>query len=296
MNTNNMHFTGPIWRPPYEASSVLLQATSGCTHDKCKFCSLYPGIKFRMSPKDEIEADLKIIQHYQPRARRLFLTGSNPFVMSYDKLYKLAMLIHEYLPKCQIGAFARITDIKNKTVEQLKELKALGYNGITIGTETGDDITLAEMNKGNTAQDTLEQCRKLEEAGIEYYISYLTGLAGKEKGERNALASAKLFNQLHPFIISVVSLTLFSESELYQEVKKGTYRVSGEHERLDELITFIDNLNNETTLLANTVSNPIPITGILPKDKNRLLNELKAIRSNIAESELQRYRIGIKSL
>jgi len=87
MNPNDMHFTGPIWRPPYEAHSILLQVTTGCTHDKCKFCSLYSGIKFRMSPKEEIEADLKIIQHYQPRARRMFLTGSNPFVMSYDKLY-----------------------------------------------------------------------------------------------------------------------------------------------------------------------------------------------------------------
>lgn len=296
MNANNMHFTGPIWRPPYEASSALLQVTSGCTHDKCKFCSLYPGIKFRMSPKDEIEADLKIIQYYQPRARRLFLTGSNPFVMSYDKLYDLAMFIHDYLPKCQIGMFARISDIKNKTVEQLKDLRSLGYNGISIGTETGDDITLTEMRKGNTAQDTLEQCRKLEEAGIEYYFVYLTGLAGKGNGQRNAIASAELFNQLHPFIISVVSLTLFPESDLYREAQEGKYTVSSEHERLDELITFIDNLKIDTTLLANTVSNPVPMTGILPKDKNRLLEELRTIRSTVDEIKLANYRDGIKSL
>ena len=296
MDFEEMHFTGPIWRPPYEASSVLLQVTAGSTHHKCKFCSLYPGIKFRVSPISEVESDLKIIQHYQPRARRIFLTGSNPFALSFDKLKNLAMTIHDYLPRCQIGTFSRISDIKNKTVEQLKELRSYGFNVISIGTETGDDIILAEMNKGNTAQDTLEQCKKLEEAGIEYYIVYLTGLAGIGNGQRNALASAKLFSKLKPFIISVVSLTLFPESELYEDMVKGNYIVSPEHERLEELITFIGNLENKTTLLANTVSNPIPMNGYLPKDKNRILAELRKIKENVSETDLNTYRQSIRSL
>ena len=291
-----MHFTGPIWRPPYEAGSVLLQATVGCTNHRCKFCSLYPGIEFRVSPMSEIVSDLEIIRHYQPRARRVFLTGANPFALSFDRLKELAMTVHDYLPRCQIGTFSRISDIKNKTVEQLKELRSYGFNGLSIGTETGDDMTLAKMNKGNTAQDTFEQCRKLEEAGIEYYIVYLTGLAGKGNGRRNALASAKLFSRLKPYIISVVSLTLFPGSELYGDVANGNYTVSPEHERLEELMTFIGNLENRTTLLADTVSNPVPINGFLPEDKNRILAELRKMRENIGEAELQTYRRNIRSL
>ena len=291
-----MHFTGPIWRPPYEAGSVLLQATVGCTHHRCKFCSLYPGIEFRVSPMSEIVSDLEIIRHYQPRARRVFLTGANPFALSFDRLKELAMTVHDYLPRCQIGTFTRISDIKNKTVEQLKELRSYGFNGLSIGRETGDDMTLAKMNKGNTAQDTFVQCRKLEEAGIEYYIVYLTGLAGKGNGRRNALASAKLFSRLKPYIISVVSLTLFPGSELYGDVANGNYTVSPEHERLEELMTFIGNLENRTTLLADTVSNPVPINGFLPEDKNRILAELRKMRENIGEAELQTYRRNIRSL
>ncbi|WP_300104663.1 radical SAM protein [uncultured Alistipes sp.] len=296
MDIEKMHFTGPIWRPPYEAGSVLLQATVGCTHHRCKFCSLYPGIEFRVSPMSEIVSDLEIIRHYQPRARRVFLTGANPFALSFDRLKELAMTVHDYLPRCRIGTFSRISDIKNKTVEQLKELRSYGFNGLSIGTETGDDMTLAEMNKGNTAQDTFEQCRKLEEAGIEYYIVYLTGLAGKGNGRRNALASAKLFSRLKPYIISVVSLTLFPGSELYGDVANGNYTVSPEHERLEELMTFIGNLENRTTLLADTVSNPVPINGFLPEDKNRILAELRKMRENIGEAELQTYRRNIRSL
>lgn len=244
----------------------------------------------------EIVSDLEIIRHYQPRARRVFLTGANPFALSFDRLKELAMTVHDYLPRCQIGTFSRISDIKNKTVEQLKELRSYGFNGLSIGTESGDDMTLAKMNKGNTAQDTFEQCRKLEEAGIEYYIVYLTGLAGKGNGRRNALASAKLFSRLKPYIISVVSLTLFPGSELYGDVANGNYTVSPEHERLEELMTFIGNLENRTTLLADTVSNPVPINGFLPEDKNRILAELRKMRENIGEAELQTYRRNIRSL
>lgn len=79
-----MHFTGRTWRPPYEASSFILQATSGCTYRNCSFCSLYKDEPFRMSPMEEFEEDLAELKHYQPNARRVFLTGANPFAMSYD--------------------------------------------------------------------------------------------------------------------------------------------------------------------------------------------------------------------
>ena len=294
-----MSFTGPVWRPPYEANSLLLQVTIGCTHDSCKFCSLYPGISFRPSSFSEIEEDLKIAREYQPHARRVFLTGANPFVLSFNKLEKIALMIHEYLPEVRnIGAFARITDMKNKTVKELRELRRLGYDRISIGTESGDDITLALMNKGYTASDILDQCWKLDLAGIEYNFVYLTGLAGEGNGQRNALVSAEIFSQLHPFVISIVSLTVFSESVLYQDVRKGTYIMSPEKERLEELQTFITNLYSErsVTILANTVSNPIPFTGILPKDKDYLQKKLQAAIDHISEEELEEYRTGIISL
>ena len=207
-----LHFTGQVWRPPYEASSQLLQVTAGCTHNKCKFCSLYHGTKFRLSPIAEVEEDLKVIQDYQPRARRVFLTGANPFALSYNRLLDLGLLIRKYLRHCEsIGMFARISDIKPKTVEELKNLRHLGFDGISIGTESGDDDTLAAMNKGYMANDIIEQCKKLEEANIRYNLVYLTGLAGKGKGERNAINTANVFNQLSPFTVNFVSLTVFSE-------------------------------------------------------------------------------------
>lgn len=292
-----MHFTGTIWRPPYEAQSSLLQVTTGCSHHKCKFCSLYPNLKFKVSPIEEIESDLKLIRSYTPKTRRVFLVGGNPFVLSYNKLLELGLLIRKYLPYCQgIGTFARITDIKNKSVEELKNLRHLGFNGISIGTESGDDETLYMMNKGTTSAEMVIQCRKLDEAGIEYYVSYLTGLAGKGNGERNALKSAHFFNEINPYILSVVSLTLFSDSELYKEFECGIYEEASEFERLKELQTLIQNLKIQTNFFANTVSNPVPLSGILPKDRNNLIRELDCIMERYTELDLDMYRKNIISL
>ena len=221
-----MHYTGTIWRPPYEADSLLLEVTAGCTHHKCKFCTLYSDLpfKFRMTPIEDIESDLLEVQvlrnnpasiitnklHGLPRPKpiqRVFLTGANPFVLKSDKLLEIAALIRKYLPSVEsIGCFARITDSKNKTEEELLQLRQVGYNRLTIGVETGDDATLSFMRKGYTSHDIL------------------TG----------AKASAEIFNQLHPFLIGPNMLTIYPESELYQEIQNGNWEAEGEIEKYRE--------------------------------------------------------------
>ena len=292
-----LHFTGQVWRPPYESRSQLLQVTSGCTHSACRFCSLYHGTKFRMSPLDEIRQDLEIIREYQPFARRLFLTGANPFALSYDRLLNLGIMFRKYLPRLEnIGCFARITDIKPKSVEQLRNLRHLGFYGITIGTESGDDSVLERMNKGYYSSDIVEQCLKLEEAGIRYNVSYLSGLSGNGGCIRNAERSAEVFNRLRPYIINVVSLTVFPESRLYADVQQGLFAEASEKECLQELRTFIEHLNIRTTILANTVSNIVPISGMIPNDKAAILRQIDDALDAFEEKEMRQYREGIKSL
>lgn len=295
--SEKLHFTGTVWRPPYEAYSVLLQATVGCTHHACKFCDLYGDLRFRLASPDEIEADLRIIARHQPRARRVFLVGANPFVLSAERLIWLADLIRDHLPRVRtIGMFARTDDIRRKSDAELRELRARGITGLSIGTETGDEATLAFMNKGVTAADTFEQCRRLDAAGIEYYFTYMTGLAGKGHGQRAARATAALFNRLHPYIVNVVSLTLFSDAPLAREAAEGAFVEAGERERIEELRTFVRELTIPTVLLANTVSNSVPLSGRLPEDRARLLRELDRALATLSEEHLRRYRHEIDHL
>ena len=292
-----MHFTGRTWRPPYEAHSVIIQATSGCTYGKCRFCSLYQGECFRMSPLREFEEDLEEIKFYQPYARRIFWTGADPFAMSYENLKLRALTVRDYLIKCQTMAmFASIRNIRDKETWQLKKLRAMGIHGLTIGTESGDDDTLLLAGKNYTAADILEQCRKLQEAGIEYYLVYMTGLAGRGNGYRNAVNSARLFSRLNPYFISVSSLTLFPGTELYRMAQKGKFVPAGEKERLQELQVFIRNLQVRTHLFANTGSNYYPVTAYLPKEREAVIRELQYVIDTGSEEEMAAYRRNLKSL
>lgn len=273
-----MNFTGRTWRPPYEASSFIIQATTGCTHNKCRFCNLYKDECFSMTPLDEWRKDLAELASYQPYARRIYWTGANPFAMSFENLKARALAVYD------------------QKVKQLKILHSLGINGLSIGVEIGDDSTLALANKGYTAKDIIEQCRKLDEAGIEYYFVYMTGLAGKDKGYKNAVNSAKVFSKVNPRFVHVDSLTLFEGTELYDMERAGTFIPAGEKERLEELKVFIKNLHIRTHLFANTVSNFYPVTAYLPRDKENILSELQYILDTVSEEEMLEYRHNLKSL
>lgn len=293
-----LHFNGPVWRPPFEATSQLLQVTAGCTWHRCKFCTLYGAQKFRMSPMSEIESDLKVINRVQPRAHRVFLTGANPFVLTANRLLDIALLIRKYVGEGHptIGCFARITDITKKSVEELRQLHHLGFDYLTIGVESGDSETLSRVNKGYRSEDIIEQCLKLEFAGIRYNLFYLVGLAGHGNGERNACRSAAVFNQLNPVSIGFLSLTLFPESQLYKEISEGLFQEATEYERLDEMICLVSKLTCKTHILARTVSNPIPFTGSLPVDRKSILRDLRDAKQHLTEEQLRSYRDSIEFL
>ena len=311
-----MHYTGTVWRPPYEADSLLLEVTAGCTHHKCKFCTLYSELlfKFRMTPMEDIERDLlevqilrtnpysKMLTHLQGEddpepIQRVFLTGANPFVLKTEKLLEIASLIRKYLPSVEsIGCFARITDSVNKTDEDLLQLRQAGYNGLTIGVETGDDAALAFMRKGYTTSDILTQCKRLEQVDIEYGFFYLTSISGKGHGEAGAKASADVFNQLHHFLVGPNMLTIYPESDLYQEIQNGNWEEEGELEKYRELRTLVENLNISTYFAAMGASNAFQLRGKLPEDKEKLLATLDRIISEVSEEDLQRYRRNLHHL
>lgn len=299
-----MHYTGTIWRPPYEAESLLLQVTAGCTHHQCKFCTLYNDLpfRFRMSPLTEISEDLqevqKVIKHGGGRGvERVFLTGANSFVLSFDKLMEIAAQIHEALPSvASIGCFARITDIAPKTDGELARLRAVGYDGVTIGMETADDAALAFMNKGYGSCDIQLQCQRLDDAGIHYHFFYLTGISGAGRGEQGAAFTAALCNRLHPVLIGANMLTIYNDSALFDEIARGNWQPESELEKYREIRTLVAQLRIETTFAAFGASNAFQMMGHLPKDQKRLLSVLDSIIETVSEEELQRYRQSVHHL
>ncbi|MDO4322328.1 MAG: radical SAM protein [Lachnospiraceae bacterium] len=299
-----MHYTGTIWRPPYEASSLLLEVTAGCTHHRCKFCTLYKDLPFafRMSPLEDVEADLiEAKEQYklwkQGTVSRTFLTGANPFVLKADKLLAIAELVYRYFPECRtIGCFARITDITIKTDEELEMLQKAGYDGLTIGIETADDEALKFMNKGYQAKDILEQCRRLDRAGISYSFFYLVSISGAGRGAEGARKTAEVCNQLHPRLIGANMLTIYPESELYQEIRNGNWKEEGEIEKYKEMRMLIEGLDIPVIFAAMGASNAVQLRGSLPEDRKRLLEVIDEIIDTVGEEKLERYRRNLHHL
>ncbi len=299
-----MHYTGTIWRPPYESNSLLLEVTAGCTHHKCKFCTLYEDLPFlfKMSPMETIQQDLEEVKQqlqlwHNSTITRTFLTGANPFVLKASKLIKIAKLIKQHIATNKtIGCFARITDIALKTDEELLQLRLVGYDGITIGIETGYDEALTFMNKGYVSKDIVTQCKRLEKANISYHFFYLAGIAGEGKGEKNAKATAQICNQLSPKTIIANMLTIYNNSELYAEIQKGIWKEQTEIEKYNELKTLVENIDIDVYFAALGASNAIPIQSVLPNEKQKVLTLLEQIIKNVSEKELKEYRKNLKHL
>ena len=266
-----MHFTGTIYRNPYWPTWPLLEITQGCTHNKCKFCTMYKDVPFRMSSMEWIEEDLKELAECDPDATTIQLLSANPLALTFDKLEPILLMINKYLPKIEyIYAATRVTDIRNKTVDELKKLKDLGMREISLGVESGDDWTLDRIHKGYHAEDILEQCHKLEEAGIDYWMTFLNGVAGRSHSRDHAINSAKIFSQCKPMLVGTGGLTLFPGTPLLMEAQRGEFDPLTEKEMLEELKLFVENLTCDCSFITHHTISGVNLSGpgfLARKDK-----------------------------
>jgi len=293
-----MHFSSGINRPPYEAYDAFLQITSGCSHRKCVFCSFYNDAKFRISPLEEVEEDIKeMASSPYKNYDRIYLQGADPFIASYDYLMKVADMIYKYLPNVKsIGGYARIDNLRNKSVSQLRTLAKRGFKNFYFGNESGDDFILKRMNKGYKAEDVIKNLRKLDEAGMPYIMNFLGGLGGHNYGDSHAVKSAEVINQLNPVMVYASELTLFPETPLSEELNTGKFEEATEEERYSELSVLVDNIKIPTVFKAEHVTLPVPIRCRLPEDRNKIQNLLNGLIDLAKSGKLDKFRENIFSL
>ncbi len=290
-----MHYTEPVFRPPQEANTPLLEITAGCTHSRCRFCNLNCQTKFRMAPLSQVEDDLRELSLTNPHSKRIFFLMSNAFALSYDRLMERIDLVHKYLPEVtEISMQTRVQDIKNKTPEQLKNLYDQGIHFLYTGFESGDDETLAFMNKNCTAKDIIEQTAKLDDAGIGYQATFLNGVGGKELSRQHAINSGKVFSQIHPTdAVWITSLVLLPDTKLYQDMKEGRFTPLSEMEMLEESKLFLENLDIDARIKGSWLTTA-DIRGEFPRDKKKLLDNIQYAIHHIDESKAVDWRSQIR--
>ena len=275
-----MNLTGIVYRPPYEANSFLLQVTRGCSHNRCTFCSMYPGVPFAVCPMEEVEADLEEGARYCPDVTRVFLEHGDAFVLSSDRLLAIAEAVHRKLPKVEtIAMYASIQNIRTKTDAELRELRACGIHGLDIGVESGLDAALTHMNKGHTAKEAREQLLRLTEAGMDYSFNAILGCGGAELWQENADATADLINAVQPHLLFIGSLHAEPGCRLYQDMKDGVFHECTIGQLLDEQERLIRRLDlNNTYYFGSHPSNLVPMQGRLPEQKQDMIDVIRETR------------------
>lgn len=283
-----MIYTGPIYRPPFEADSLLIEVTSSCSHNACTFCTMYQGMKFHMSSMAQIERDIHEARSLYPLAKRIFLTGADPFVLSANKLKTIAEKINDIFPEVEtIAMYASVKNIIGKTDDELKELRALKINELNIGLESGMDEVLCHLNKGFTLEEARTQLKRLNLAGINFSLNIILGAAGTEKWKENAIANAKILNELQPYLIFVATMHVDEGSRLSEELKTGKFTENTLGQNLQEELEMLKKLElNNTIFFGLHTSNVIPVNGLLPKDKKELVGYLEKGLARIPEKIL----------
>jgi len=278
-----MNMTGIVYRPPYEANSLLLQVTLGCSHNKCTFCYMYPDVQFNVCPMEEVEADIEEATRYCPNVKRVFLEHGDAFVLSADKLLRIADAIHRKLPKVEtIAMYASIQNIKTKTDGELRLLRAAGIHGLDIGVESGLDAALTYMNKGHTSAEAREQLLRLTEADMDYSFNAILGCGGAELWKENADATADLINAVQPHLLFIGSLHAQPGCRLYQDMRNGTFKECTIGQLLDEQERLIRRLNlKDTFYFGSHPSNLVPMQAKLPDQKQDMIEAVQETREQL---------------
>lgn len=265
----------PVFRPPSEARSLILQVTNGCSWNRCTFCEMYtqPQKKFRLKPQEDIEKELAAVAQGAIPVRRIFLADGDAMTLSFRRLRAILTAIRRFLPDVQrVSSYCLPRNLKNKSVEELTELRQLGLELFYVGCESGDDLVLERVNKGETFESSLAALRKIKAAGSRSSVMILNGMGGRRYSEQHAVNSACLMNEAQPEYLSTLVVSFPQGSERYQAGFQGEFEPLDQPGLFQEMYWLLDTLELEETIFrSDHASNYLVLKGTLGRDKARLL-------------------------
>ena len=273
-----MRYVGNVIRPPSEARSLIIQVTTGCSHNRCHFCGAYPQ-KFTIKPLELVEADLDwFASHGYKNSRRLFLADGNALIRKTDDLLAIIAAAKSRLPKMRrVGLYANANDVLRKSDDELTQLSEAGVRIAYLGLESGDDEVLRKMDKGATADEMVEAVQRLQKAEIKASVIGLLGLAGADPkaSEQHARATAAAINKMQPRYISFLTVMVVPGTPLHSALEAGSFTLPEPKEILKELRLITSLLDLERSVFrANHASNYLPLAGTMSRDKERLLQTI----------------------
>jgi radical SAM superfamily enzyme YgiQ (UPF0313 family) len=272
--SEGMHYEGICIRPPSEANSILLQATVGCSHNKCTFCGTYKGKRFRIKGNDIILSDIFYASRYMKHLDRFFIMDGDALIIPHPRLTWILEMVKEHLPQVKrVGVYANSKGIRMKSDEELRELRDLGLRIVYYGVETGDDQSLEAIKKGANAQRLLDMGLKVKRAGIKLSVTVLLGIAGKERSLIHAKATGELLSAMGPDYVGALTLMIIPGTPLADDLAAGRFQLPDNAGLLEELREMIAATNLSRGLFfSNHASNYLPVRVRYPDGKEQALH------------------------
>ena len=278
-----MKYVQPVYRPPSEAYSLLIQATIGCSRASCTFCASWLFNKkkikeFSIRPKDQIEADLTEARKiYGESVKKIFFLDSNALIMDTADLVDLCEFTYSIFPRLErIGVYGCAKDVLEKSVDELKSLKKAGLGIIYMGLESGDDETLKLVHKGVTSAEQVEAGQMIMKSEIPLSVTIILGLGGKKMWQNHARFTGQACSQINPTYLGALTLMLVPGTPLHQKAQKGEFELLNPHEILAEMKLLVENLDLDGCIFrSNHASNYLPIRGVLSQEKEEVLRTIQ---------------------
>lgn len=273
-----MEYVGTAIRPPSEADAIILQVAVGCSYNKCTFCGAYKDVPYSLKREEEVVRDLLFAAAHCRRLQRVFLADGDVLILSQPRLVRLFRLIRHHLPWIsRISLYGNARAIRGKSVENLRELRALGLSRIYMGLESGCAEVLDQVRKGETPESMIAAAAKVAEAGVFLSVTALLGLGGTRLWRMHAEETARVLTAMAPRHIALLTLMPLANTELGRQVASGTFTLPGPADILKELYVLLSRLGEvRCQFHANHASSYLPLAGRLPGDRQAFLTTVAA--------------------
>jgi len=264
-----LRYEEPVFRPPSEARSLILQLTVGCSWNRCTYCAMYRTKSYRVRPVDEVVAEIRRVAPAARRARRVFLGDGDALAAGPEVLEPVLSAVRNELPWVhRVGLYADSRSILRAGAEGLSRLRELGLGIVYFGPESGDEQTLREVRKGATVERQLEACHTVREAGLKLSLMVLLGLAGVDGSRRHAKATGTFLVGAAPTYGAALTVTPVPGTELHDACGSGAFRLPDRWGMLQELAWMLEAMEGyRGQFHANHASNHLPLKLRLPRDR-----------------------------
>ncbi len=270
-------YEGRVFRPPSEAYSLIVQATIGCSHNRCTFCDMYKEKRFRVRRLEEVKADFDLARAAYRRVDRIFLADGDALMCPAAHLAEILRYIREKFPECErVTSYGSPKSILVKTQEELNELHELGLEMVYLGLESGSDEVLRRVNKGETAAEIVRAGQMVKAAGMKLSVTAIAGLGSLERSEEHAVQTARALSEMKPEYIGLLTLLFELSTPLMRDWEEGRFYLMEPVEIAAETLTLLENIDSEGSVFrANHASNYVNLAGTLNRDREAMCARLR---------------------